>query len=96
MTMFNKRVINKGVIMEYTSYSNHVVREHKRNAKILTNVLLIVNMNNIKYHMLKLNKYHKHISCGMFSNLSITRCYKLNKIQLNVLYNYLLYNSILK
>ena len=94
--MFSKRVIKKGVIMEYTSYSNHVVREHKRNSKILTNVLLIVDMNNIKHHVIKLNKYHKHISCGMFSNISITRCYKLNKIQLRVLYNNLLHNSYIK
>jgi len=94
--MFNKRVINKGVIMQYTSYNNRIVEEHKRNVKILTNVLLIVDINNIKHHMIKLNKYHKHISCGLFSNLSITRCYGLKTIQLRVLYNYLLYNSILK
>ena len=94
--MFNKRVINKGVKMRYTSYNKRLVQEHERNQLIYNDILLIVDMNNIKYHMNKLNKYHKHISYGMFSNLSVIRCYGLKMIQLQVLYKKLLYNSYIK
>ena len=96
MRMFNKRVINKGVKMRYTSYNARLVQEQKRNQSIYNDILLIVDINNIKYHMHKLNKYHKHISCGMFSNLSVIRCYGLKTIQLQVLYNKLLYNGYIK
>ena len=94
--MFSKRVINKGDIMKYTSYRNRVVQEHKRNMKILENILIIVDIKNIKHHMRLLNCYHKHVSIGMFSNLSIIRRYKLNNIQLRVLYNNLLFNGHVK
>ena len=94
--MFSKRVINKGVIMKYTSYNNRVVQEHKRNMKILDNILMLIDINNIKHHMRLLNCYHKNVSIGMFSTLSIIRRYKLNNIQLRVLYNNLLFNGHVK
>ena len=86
----------------YAMSNNNIVREHKRNVNIYYGVLdIIINKNtngmkSIKYHMSKLNKYHKHISFGMFSNLSIIRQYKLKQIQLQVLYNNLLFNSYIK
>ena len=95
--MFNKRVINKGVFNNmYANESNRIVREHKRNVNILEGVLLIVDIKRIKHHMKLLNRYHQHITLGMFSNLSIVKQYKLNVIQLNILYNSLYYNSHIK
>ena len=61
MRMFNKRVINKGVKMRHTSYNTRLVQEHERNQLIYNDILLIIDINNIKYHMNKLNKYHNHI-----------------------------------
>ena len=88
MRMFNKRVINKGVFNNmYANESNNIVREHKRNVNILEGVLLIVDIKRIKHHMKLLNRYHQHITLGMFSNLSIIKVYKLKTIQLQVLYN---------
>ena len=97
MIMFNKRVTNKGVnnIM-YANQENTITREHKRNLNILDGVLLIVDIKRIKHHMKLLNGYHQHISLGMFSNLSIVKVYNLKEIQLQVLYNYLLFNSHIK
>ena len=80
----------------YATIENNITREHKRNMNIWNGVLLIVDIANIKYHMNKLNKYHKHISFGMFSKLSIVKQYKLKNIQLQVLYNSLFYNSFIK
>ena len=80
----------------YTSYNNRVTREHKRNIDILNNVLMIVDIKHIKYHMHKLNKYNKHIRFELFINLSVLRCYGLNNIQLRVLYNNLLFNGHIK
>ena len=97
--MFNKRVINKGVNNNmYATNNNPIVREHKRNVNILQGVLLIVGfgMVNILKNMHNLNKYHQHISYGMFSSLSIIKRYKLKTIQLQVLYNYLHYNRHIK
>ena len=95
--MFNKRVTNKGVNNNmYATTSNSITREHKRNLNILDGVLLIVDIKRIKHHMKLLNRYHQHISFGMFSSLSIVRVYKLNTIQLNILYNSLYYNSYIK
>ena len=95
--MFNKRVINKGVFNNmYANQSNNIVREHKRNVNILEGVLLIVDIKRIKHHMKLLNRYHQHITLGMFSNLSIVKQYKLNVIQLNILYNSLYYNGFIK
>ena len=82
--------------MKYTSYNNRVVQEHKRNMKILSNILMLIDINNIKHHMRLLNCYHKHISIGMFSSLTIVRQYKLNNIQLRVLYNSMLFNGHIK
>ena len=79
-----------------TSYNKRLVEEHKRNTLILDNILLIVNIKRIKYHMYKLNKYNKHIRFELFVNLSVVRCYGLNTIQLQVLYNNLLFNGYLK
>ena len=79
-----------------TSYNKRLVEEHKRNTLILDNILLIVNIKRIKYHMYKLNKYNKHIRFELFVNLSVIRCYGLNTIQLQVLYNNLLFNGYLK
>ena len=95
--MFNKRVINKGsIIIMYATTTNNITIEHKRNLNILEGVLLIVDIKHIKYHMKKLNKYHSHISIGMFSNLSIIKQYKLKDIQLQILYNNLYYNRYIK
>ena len=83
----------------YTSYNNRVTREHKRNIEILEGINNIINfegMYNILYHMKKLNKYTPHIRFELFINLSVIRCYGLNKIQLRVLYNNLLFNSHIK
>ena len=83
----------------YTIVSNNVVREHKRNVNILqgvNNIIGFEGLYNILYHMRKLNKYNKHIRFELFINLSVIRCYGLNKIQLQVLYNYLLFNGHLK
>ena len=95
--MFNKRVINKGVNNNlYANQSNNIIREHKRNVNILEGVLIIVDIKHIKHHMKKLNKYHQHISLGMFSSLTIIRQYKLKTIQLQVLYNSMYYNGYIK
>ena len=95
--MFNKRVTNKGVNNNmYINQENSITREHKRNLNILDGVLLIVDIKRIKHHMKLLNRYHQHISFGMFSSLSIVRVYKINTIQLNILYNSLYYNSYIK
>ena len=95
--MSNKRVNkNKGYNKMYSINNNHIVIEHKRNTNILEGVLLIVDIKHIKYHMNKLNKYHQHISLGMFSNLSIIKIYKLKDIQLQILYNNLYYNRYIK
>ena len=83
----------------YTIVSNNVVREHKRNVNILQGVNDIIGFEglyNILYHMKKLNKYNKHIRFGLFINLSVIRCYKLNNIQLQVLYNHMLFNGDIK
>ena len=97
MIMCNKRVIkNKGYNKMYSINNNHIVKEHKRNLNILEGVILIVDIKNIKHHMKKLNKYHSHISFGLFSNLSIIKQYKLKDIQLQILYNNLYYNSYIK
>ena len=97
MIMFNKRVNkNKDIIKMYSINNNNIVIEHKRNLNILEGILLIVDIKHIKYHMKKLNKYHSHISIGMFSNLSIIKQYKLKDIQLQILYNNLYYNRYIK
>ena len=97
MIMFNNRVINiKGNNNMYTSTNNRFVREHKRNMNILEHILLIVDIKSIKHHMKLLNNYHSHISLGMFSSLSIIKQYKLNVIQLEILYNSLYYNRFIK
>ena len=97
MIMFNKRVTNKGVNNNmYATTSNSITREHKRNLNILDGVLLIVDIKRIKHHMRLLNKYHQHISLGMFSCLSIVKQYKLKTIQLQVLYNSMYYNGFIK
>jgi len=80
----------------YATTTNNIIREHKRNINILEGVLLIVDIKRIKYHLRLLNRYHKHISIGMFSSLTIIKQYKLKQIQLQVLYNNLLFNSYLK
>ena len=80
----------------YATNNNRIVIEHKRNVNILEGVLLIVDIKHIKHHMRKLNKYHQHISFGMFSSLSIIKQYKLKTIQLRVLYNSLYYNGFIK
>ena len=95
--MFNKRVDNKGVYNNmYINQENSITREHKRNLNILDGVLLIVDIKRIKHHMRLLNKYHQHISLGMFSCLSIVKQYKLKTIQLQVLYNSMYYNGFIK
>ena len=103
--MFNNRVINKGSNNNmYSTSNNTIVKEHKRNVNILKGVLLMIGTTTlkphglviIKKHLHNLNKYHSHISFGMFSSLSIVKQYKLNVIQLEVLYNHLLFNSYLK
>tara|TARA_Y100000356_G_scaffold88409_1_gene73989 strand:- start:631 stop:942 length:312 start_codon:yes stop_codon:yes gene_type:complete len=103
--MFNNRVINKGSNNNmYATSNNIIVKEHKRNVNILKGVLLMIGTTTlkphglviIKKHLHNLNKYHSHISFGMFSSLSIVKQYKLNVIQLEVLYKHLLFNSYLK
>ena len=95
--MFNKRVTNKGVYNNmYVNQENNIVREHKRNLNILEGVLIIVDIKHVKHHMRKLNKYHSHITLGMFSSLTIVKQYKLKSIQLNILYNSLYYNGYIK
>ena len=97
MRMFNKRVTNrKDNNNMYANQSNNIIREHKRNMNILDGVLIIVDIKHIKHHMKKLNKYHQHISLGMFSSLTIIRQYKLKTIQLQVLYNSMYYNGYIK
>ena len=80
----------------YTMTSNNIVREHKRNINILQGVLCIIDVKRVKYHMKQLNKYNQHIKFELFSNLSVIRCYGLNNIQLQVLYNNLLFNGYIK
>ena len=95
--MFNKRVVKrKGNNNMYATTNNNIVREHKRNVNILEGVMLIVDIKRIKHHMKLLNRYHQHITLGMFSSLSIIKCYKLKTIQLQVLYNSLYYNGHIK
>ena len=95
--MSNKRVTNnKEYIIMYANQTNNIIREHKRNLNILDGVLIIVDIKRVKYHMRKLNKYHQHISYGMFSNLSIIKQYNLKAIQVNILYNSLYYNGFIK
>ena len=95
--MFDKGVINKGSnINMYATNNNRIVIEHKRNVNILEGVLLIVDIKHIKHHMKLLNRYHQHITFGMFSSLSIIKQYKLKTIQLQVLYNSLYYNGYIK
>ena len=94
--MFNKRVIKKGINMLYTSYNKRIVQEHKRNLLILNDILIIVDIVNIKHHMKVLNKQVKHIHYELFINLYVIKQYKLNNIQLRVLYNNLLFNSHIK
>ena len=97
MIMFNKRVTNrKDNNNMYANETNNIIREHKRNVNILEGVLIIVDIKHIKHHMKKLNKYHQHISLGMFSSLTIIRQYKLKTIQLQVLYNSMYYNGYIK
>ena len=80
----------------YAMNNNQRVREHKRNMNILEGVMLIVDIKHINHHMKLLNRYHQHISLGMFSNLSIIKQYKLKAIQINILYNSLYYNGFIK
>ena len=83
----------------YATTNNNIIREHKRNINIFKGVNELIGFEglyNILHHMKKLNKYHKHISLGMFSNLSIIKRYKLKKIQLQVLYNHMLFNGYIK
>ena len=105
MIMFNKRVTNKGVYINmnennvvsmYARLDNNIILEHRRNINILDGVLLIVDIKRVKHHMRLLNKYHQHISLGMFSSLSIVKQYKLKTIQLQVLYNSMYYNGFIK
>ena len=97
MIMFNKRVIKrKGNNNMYATTINNIVREHKRNVNILEGVLLIIDIKHVKHHMKLLNRYHQHITLGMFSSLSIIKQYKLKTIQLQVLYNSLYYNGFIK
>ena len=80
----------------YTMTNNNIVREHKRNINILQGVLCRIDVKRVKYHMKQLNKYNQHIKFELFSNLSVIRCYGLNNIQLQVLYNNLLFNGYIK
>jgi len=95
MIVFRERVIIKGV-NRYTIKNNQVVQEHKRNINILQGVLCRIDIKRVKYHMIKLNRYNKHIRFKLFVNLSVIRCYGLNNIQLRVLYNNLLFNGHIK
>ena len=95
--MFDKRVVKRKCNNNmYATTINNIVREHKRNMNILEGVMLIVDIKHIKHHMKLLNRYHQHISFGMFSSLSIIKQYKLKNIQLQVLYNSLYYNGYIK
>ena len=102
MNSKDKRKVQYNDYMDNYSWcnrSNSIVREHKRNMNIFEGVNKIIGfegMYNILHHMRKLNKYHKHISLGMFSSLSIIKRYKLKQIQLQVLYNHMLFNSYIK
>ena len=80
----------------YATTNNRIIQEHKRNTLILNDILIIVDINNIKYHMIKLNKQVKHIKFRLFINLYVIKQYKLNNIQLRVLYNNMLFNSHIK
>ena len=82
----------------YTMTNNNIVREHKRNIIILSGVLCIIgnDISIIKHHMIKLNKYMPNIPYKLFINLYIIKRYKLKPIQLQVLYNNLLFNSYIK
>ena len=66
--MFSNRVIKKGDNMQYTSYNKRIVQEHKRNTLILNDILVIVDIVNIKHHMKVLNKQVKHIHYRLFIN----------------------------
>ena len=95
--MFKQGVTNKGVYKNmYAMNNNNIVKEHKRNMNILDGVLLMVDIKHIKHHMRLLNKYHVNITFGMFSSLSIIKEYKLKTIQVQVLYNNLLFNGFVK
>jgi hypothetical protein len=98
MIMFNKRVTNKGVYNNmYATTNNRIIVEHKRNKALLDNVVLNkVDFPRIKHHMKKLNKQVKHIHYKLFINLYVIKQYKLNKIQLHVLYQHMLFNSHIK
>ena len=80
----------------YTINNNRVVQEHKRNINILQGVLCRIDIKRVKYHMIKLNRQVKHIHYKLFINLYVIKQYKLNNIQLRVLYNNLLFNSHIK
>ena len=95
--MFKQGVTNKGVFNKmYATTNNRIIQEHKRNQLILNDVLVIVDMSNINYHMNKLNKQVQHIHYKLFINLYVIKQYKLNNIQLRVLYNNMLFNSLIK
>ena len=95
--MFKQRVTNnKEYLIMYATTNNRIIQEHKRNQLILNDVLVIVDMSNINYHMNKLNKQVQHIHYKLFINLYVIKQYKLNNIQLIVLYNSLLFNSHIK
>ena len=95
--MFNQGVTKyKEYIIMYATTNNRIIQEHKRNQLILNDVLVIVDINNIKYHMNKLNKQVNHIHYKLFINLYVIKQYKLNNIQLRVLYNNMLFNSHIK
>ena len=80
----------------YTSTSNSITQEHKRNINILQGVLCRIDIKRVKYRMIKLNRQVKHIHYKLFINLYVIKQYKLNNIQLRVLYNNLLFNSHIK
>ena len=95
--MFKQRVTNnKEYLIMYATTNNRIIQEHKRNQLILNDVLVIVDMSNINYHMNKLNKQVQHIHYKLFINLYVIKQYKLNKIQLHVLYQHMLFNSHIK
>ena len=95
--MFKQRVTNnKEYLIMYATTNNRIIQEHKRNQLILNDVLVIVDMSNINYHMNKLNKQVQHIHYKLFINLYVIKQYKLNNIQLRVLYNNMLFNSLIK
>ena len=95
--MFNQGVTKyKEYIIMYATTNNRIIQEHKRNQLILNDIVLIVDMNNVIYHMNKLNKQVKHIHYRLFINLYVIKQYNLNNIQLRVLYNSMLHNSYIK